>query len=103
MSAQKQEDQEQLPYKDDPTLKEVFVDHIRSTLFDGQTIRIECALVRSELVGPDKHERAVHPTARLVLTGVAGVQLHQYLSRLLQQLEEHGVLKRVGPASETKQ
>lgn len=92
-----------LPYADRPEVHEIFADHIRLTHFDGYSVRLEFAVVRPQLAGPDRAESTLVPAARLVLSPHAAIGLRDQLVQLLAALEQQGVLRRVAPASSSRQ
>jgi hypothetical protein len=94
---------DELPYVDLPDVAESFSDQLRVIHWDGQTARIEFAVSRPRVVGPNRAEMTVYPAARLVLTPAALVSLHERLSELVAKLEREGVLKRVLPGPSQRQ
>jgi len=97
------EQPKEYPYVDRLDVAEVFADQIRFVHFDGYSVRIEFAVVRPHMIGPNQAESTVHPAARIALSPLAAVVLHQQLSSLVSTLEKQGVLKRIAPSSGTKQ
>jgi hypothetical protein len=92
-----------LPYADRPEISEIFADQIRLTHFDGYSVRLEFAVVRPYLAGQDRAEATLVPAARLVLSPHAAIGLRDQLVQLLATLEQQGVLRRVAPASSSRQ
>ncbi len=92
-----------LPYADRPEVREIFADQIRLTHFDGYSVRLEFAVVRPHLAGQDRAEATLVPAARLVLSPHAAIGLKDQLVQLLATLEQQGVLRRVAPASNSRQ
>lgn len=92
-----------MPYADRPEVGEIFADQIRLTHFDGYSVRLEFAVVRPHLAGQDRAETTLVPAARLVLSPHAAIGLRDQLVQLLATLEQQGVLRRVAPASSSRQ
>lgn len=92
-----------LPYVDRPEIQEVYADQIRLIHFDGYSVRLEFAVVRPRVAGPDRAEASVYPTARLVLPPHAAINLKEQLDQLVAKLEEQGVLRRVAPSTTSRQ
>ena len=92
-----------MPYADRPEVREIFADQVRLTHFDGYSVRLEFAVVRPYLAGPDRADAALVPAARLVLSPHAAIVLKDQLVQLLATLEQQGVLRRVAPASSSRQ
>jgi hypothetical protein len=92
-----------LPYADRPEVSEIFADQVRLTHFDGYSVRLEFAVVRPHLSGPDRADATLVPAARLVLTPHAAIGLKDQLVQLVATLEQQGVLRRVAPASSSRQ
>ena len=94
---------DQLQYVSDPSVREVFADQIRLLHWDGSNARIEFAVTRPELTGPNQAISKLHPAARLVLSPQALMMLSEQLAGLVAQLEKTGVVKRVVATGGTKQ
>ena len=92
-----------MPYADRPEVREIFADQVRLTHFDGYSVRLEFAVVRPHLAGQDRAESTLVPAARLVLSPHAAIGLRDQLVQLLATLEQQGVLRRVAPASSSRQ
>src|SRR6267143_3778757 len=54
-------DPTQLPYADLPDLREVFVDQARMTVVDGYCVKIELAVARPRLIGPNQSQMTLYP------------------------------------------
>ena len=91
------------PYTDRADIAETYADQVRLIHFDGQTVRVEFAVTRPMLAGPNHASIELRPAARLVLPPLAAVALHEQLSRLIAALEQSGVIQRVAPVSVTRQ
>ncbi len=91
------------PYVDRPELQEIYADQIRLIHFDGYSVRLEFAVVRPHLAGPDRAESAIYPAARLTLSPHAAISLKDQLVALVAMLEQQGVLRRITPASTAQQ
>jgi len=96
-------DPTQAPYVDLPDLAERFVDQIRLTHFDGQTVRLEFAVSRPHVVQANRSESRLYPVARLVMTPFCALALQEQLSQLLRVMEQSGIIKRVTPSPAAKQ
>ena len=92
-----------IPYQDRADVSEVFADQCRLTHFDGYALHVELVVSRPHMTGPDRAEQTMVPSARLVLSPIAAAQLQEHLSKALAVMEQQGVLKRVSPASSTRQ
>jgi len=92
----------ELPYTDRPEVAETYADQVRLIHFDGQTVRLEFAVSRPMLAGPNRAVVGLVPSARLVLTPFAAVALHEQLTRLVAVLEKSGVIQRLPPVSVTR-
>jgi hypothetical protein len=97
------EQPKKLPYIEDASVSEVFADHVRITHFDGYSVRLELAVSRPHMTGPNQAASAIYPCARLVLTPLAAMALQRQLSELLAALEKQGRIKRLAPSSNKKQ
>ena len=93
----------ELPYVDRPEVQEVYADQVRLIHFDGYSVRLEFAVVRPRIAGPDRAEASVYPTARLALPPHAAISLKEQLDQLVARLEEQGVLRRVAPSTTSRQ
>jgi len=93
----------ELPYVDRPEVQEVYADQVRLIHFDGYSVRLEFAVVRPRIAGPDRAEASVYPTARLALPPHAAINLKEQLDQLVARLEEQGVLRRVAPSTTSRQ
>ncbi|HEX9140556.1 MAG TPA: hypothetical protein VF848_12255 [Steroidobacteraceae bacterium] len=96
-------DPTQVPYVDLPDLAERYVDQVRLTHFDGQTVRVEFAVSRPHVVQANRSESALYPVARLVMSPFCALALQEQLSQLLRVMEQSGVIKRVSPSPTAKQ
>jgi hypothetical protein len=96
-------DPTQLPYADLPDLREVFVDQARMTVVDGYCVKIELAVARPRLIGPNQSQMTLYPCARLVLSPLAAAALKEQLDNIIPILEQNGVIRRVASASGTTQ
>lgn len=92
-------------FKDVPTVGEVFADGVHLVTVDSTTTRITFTVSRSD---PPKTgnkmptgQKAV--SARLVLSNPAMAELYNQLSRMVQVLEERGIMKREGGEAQTVQ
>jgi len=47
----------EMPYVDRPEVQEVYADQVRLIHFDGYSVRLEFAVVRPRIAGPDRAER----------------------------------------------
>jgi hypothetical protein len=92
-----------MPYVDRPEVQEIFADQVRLIHFDGYSVRLEFAVVRPRVAGPDRAEASVYPTARLALPPHAAINLKEQLDQLVAKLEEQGVLRRVAPSTTSRQ
>jgi hypothetical protein len=97
------EQPKKLPYIEDASVSEVFADQVRITHFDGYSVRLELAVSRPHMAGPNQAASAIYPCARLVLTPLAAMTLQRQLSELLAVLEKQGRIKRLAPSSNKKQ
>ena len=55
------------PYVDRPEVQEVYADQVRLIHFDGYSVRIEFAVLRPAVAGPDRATASIYPSARLAL------------------------------------
>jgi hypothetical protein len=92
-----------LPYVDVPTLAETVADQVRMVHFDGYSVRLELAVARPYVTGPNQSSQALYPCARIVLSPISAAVLHEQLGALLSVLEQQGTLKRMAPTSGKKQ
>jgi len=89
---------------DNPAILETFADSIHSFSFDGQTMRIEFCTTRLDEPKPQNPQTATqHPACRLVLTPTAALDLFTKLQKLVNALEQSGVLKREAAPPKTFQ
>jgi hypothetical protein len=93
----------EIPYEDLPELAETFADHVRLIHFDGQTVRVELAVSRPAISGPNQSTPTIYPACRLVLTTLCAANLKDQLTQILTALEKNGVIKRVEPGPTTRQ
>ena len=93
----------ELPYVDRPEVQEIYADQVRLIHFDGYSVRLEFAVVRPRVAGPDRAEASVYPTARLALPPHAAISLKEQLDQLVAKLEQQGVLRRIAPSTTSKQ
>ncbi len=94
----------QARFIDNPALTETFADSIHAFSFDGQTMRIEFCTTRLDEPKPQNPQTATrYPTCRLVLTPTAALDLFNKLQKLVNALEQSGVLKREPPPPTTVQ
>ena len=88
----------QARFIDNPVIVETFADSIHAFSFDGQTMRIELCTTRLDEPKPPNPQTATqHPVCRLVLTPTATLDLFNKLQKLVNALEQTGVLKREPP------
>jgi hypothetical protein len=92
-------------FKDIPTVAETFADGVHLVTVDGTTTRIVFTASRAD---PPKTgnksptgQKAV--AARLVLTNPAMAALYNQLSKMVQVLEQRGLMKREGGEAQTIQ
>jgi len=81
-------------YVDRPECSEIFVDSIISSLFDGQTLRLEFGVTRLDEVKqnvPITGRR--YPACRVVLTPAAARDLINRMQHIAAALTQAGVLK----------
>ncbi len=93
----------EMPYVDRPEVQEVYADQVRLIHFDGYSVRIEFAVVRPAVAGPDRATASIYPTARLALPPHAAISLKEQLDQLVAKLEEQGVLRRIAPSTTSRQ
>lgn len=94
----------QLPYSDDPDIRETFADQCRMTQFENGAFHIEFAVIRPKLSAEGKIERYFVPSSRVVLSMQAATNLSQQLLSVFDNLEKAGILKRAtAPGSTSKQ
>jgi hypothetical protein len=93
----------QLPYVDRVDVSEVFSDQIRLTHWHGHSVRVEFAVGRPSVTGPNQSEMTIYPVARLVLSPKAAIALHHQLSTVVAALKKQGIVKQLAPSSGTKQ
>jgi len=91
----------EMPYEEDPSVKEIFIEQIRMTTFDGLA-KVEGCIARPSMTAANSSQSTLRTSARLVLTPQAALQLHEQLTRLVQTLEQSGVVKRLHPGSTVK-
>ena len=91
----------QLPYADDPGIRETYADQSRLTHFSNHAVHVELVVIRPKLVADNKVEDCFLPSARLVLSMQAAMNLHQQLSSVLGGLEKSGVLVRANAPEPT--
>jgi len=92
-----------VPYVDRPEIQEIYADQVRLIHFDGYSVRLEFAVTRPRVAGPDRAEASVYPTARLALPPHAAINLKEQLDQLVAKLEEQGVLRRIAPSTTSRQ
>jgi uncharacterized protein (DUF1786 family) len=91
-------------YVDRPEVAETFADHCERVIFDGQTLRVDLSVTRYGEPTPDKRATAHRATAcRLVMTPQSALQLHDQLQRVVDALEEKGLVKKRASNAPTKQ
>jgi hypothetical protein len=92
--------QQKLPqahYVDLPDLPETFSDSIQTTVWDGQTLRLEFCVTRfPEATPPAPKEAQRYPACRLVLTSAAAVDLFNRLQQTMAALAQAGVVTQKG-------
>jgi len=93
----------EVPYVDRPEIQEIYADQVRLIHFDGYSVRLEFAVMRPRVAGPDRAEASVYPTARLALPPHAAINLKEQLDQLVAKLEEQGVLRRIAPSTTSRQ
>ena len=77
-----------------PDLRETFVDAVRMTTWDGQTVRVELCVTRYPEPGASSPQPAKrYPVARLVLTPGAAAELFNNLQQTMSALAKAGVVK----------
>ena len=97
-------DRIQASFIDNPAITETFADSVHAFSFDGQTMRIEFCTTRLDEPKPQNPRTATrHPICRLVLTPTATLDLFNKLQKLVNVLEQSGVLKREPPPPATIQ
>jgi hypothetical protein len=91
--------QVQFEYVDRPEVAETFADFVQRIQFDGQTLRIEFAVSRldDQRAGATKITGKRYPACRLVLSGLAAVDLMNKMQQITAQLVKAGVLKQDAP------
>ena len=81
-----------LPYRDDPSIAETFVDSFHSGAFDG-VLRLEFTINRLDEPKPPKPPSGYAKTAaRLVLTQDAAIALFNHLNQLMAALAAAGAV-----------
>ena len=83
-----------LRYVDRPECTEVFADSIVSSLFDGQTLRVEFGVTRLDEVkqnAPITGRR--YPACRVALTPAAAVDLINRMQQIAAALKRAGVVR----------
>ncbi len=93
----------EIPYVDRPEVQEIYADQVRLIHFDGYSVRLEFAVVRPRVAGPDRAEASIYPTARLALPPHAAISLKEQLDQLVAKLQEQGILRRVAPSTSSRQ
>lgn len=93
----------EIPYVDRPEVQEIYADQVRLIHFDGYSVRLEFAVMRPRVAGPDRAEASIYPSARLALPPHAAINLKEQLDQLVAKLEEQGVLRRVAPSTTSRQ
>jgi hypothetical protein len=93
----------EMAYVDRPEIQEIYADQIRLIHFDGYSVRLEFAVVRPRVAGPDRAEASIYPTARLALPPHAAINLKEQLDQLMAKLQEQGILRRVAPSTTSRQ
>lgn len=89
-----------LPYKDLPSVPEVFVDGMHLMIWNGQFAHLTLTVNRmDEPKGQKKPSGTRATAARLVLSPNAVIEIHNKLSQLIAMLEQSGVVKREAPVS----
>lgn len=84
-------------YIDRPELGEVFADFVSRIQFDGQTLRLEFCVTRTEDArGETAAVGRRYPASRLVLSVGAGVDLMNKMQQITAGLIKAGVLKADG-------
>ena len=87
---------------------ETFCDYVQSITFDGVVFRVDLGVSRyahpeaDTAPGPGK-PGARYISARLVLSPMAALKLHEVLGQTVAELEKRGVLKRALAVPETVQ
>lgn len=92
-----------MPYTDRLEISEVYSDHIRLATFDGNSVRIEFAVVRPAIAEQNQVGPTVVPVARLVLSPPAAIALLSRLGLLITALESAEGVKRAAPPTSTRQ
>jgi hypothetical protein len=93
----------ELPYVDRVDVVEAFSDQVRLIHFDGYSVRIEFAVARPRITGPNQSKSILYPVARIALSPLAAAVLGDQLAAVISQLQQQGVLKRLAPSSSKKQ
>jgi len=86
-------------YVDRPEVAEVFADFVNRIQFDGQTLRFEFCVSRTEDQPPPATPSGKrYPACRLVLSAAAAVDLMNKMQQITASLIKAGVLKADAPA-----
>jgi hypothetical protein len=93
----------EMPYVDRPEVQEIYADQVRLIHFDGYSVRLEFAVMRPRVAGPDRAEASIYPSARLALPPHVAINLKEQLDQLVAKLEEQGVLRRIAPSTTSRQ
>jgi hypothetical protein len=93
----------EIPYVNDMSVREIFVDTARMVSFNGAMVHIELAVTRPEVTGENQSKSSHVPVARLVLTPFAAQALQEYLKNILTSMENSGALRRVSAPAPLKQ
>ena len=82
-----------------PEVPETFGDTVRAVWFDGSTWRIDLGVTRLDPQAKEGVPMATtqYPSARLVLSAGAGLQLFDRLTELVKELEANGQIQRNVP------
>jgi hypothetical protein len=87
-------------YLDRPDCLETFADSITGLTFDGQTLRLEFAVTRTDDVKPNTQATARrYPVCRLVLQPLAALDLINRMQQVGAALTKAGVLTATPPAA----
>jgi hypothetical protein len=93
---------EEMPFKDDLDVREIFSTRSRHVHFDGHDVHIELIVDRPAAVVGGRVQGTSHPVARLVLPPVGAAILYEQLSTIVAALEQRGLIRRLTPAEQVK-
>jgi hypothetical protein len=79
---------------DIPELRETFADSLGMTIFDGMTARITFCVQRlQQPLPPDPPQVKKYPSARMVLTPEAAVDLFNQMQMIIGAMQQAGLIK----------